>query len=87
MSDRNTRHCRYIKEARNNFAFLQTNKHILSLDTVGVKIRSPKSIFVSEKKLVVCLQMLAINLTKSNEHYVFEATLISCSRMHSSLIG
>ena len=28
----------YIKEARNSFSFFQTNKHILSLDTVRVII-------------------------------------------------
>ena len=39
MSNRIIRHC-YVKEARNSFAFFQTNKHILSLDTVRVIISS-----------------------------------------------
>ena len=48
--------------------------------TSGLKIRSPKSTFVSEKKLVVCSQMLTINLTKSNEHCVFAARSVSGSK-------
>ena len=40
MSNRNTRHCGYIKEALNSLAFFQTNKHIMSLDTVRVIISS-----------------------------------------------